>query len=121
METAAECVQPSSPQAVLFEKPSCYHDGHSHMGSGVLWKITITLHSPPLHQEMQLEIVLCKEEGIYEFFPETPPSSLGPKSSEMNQKTVKTSETSPYFSLFFGKADIRFSVPKMKKHKNQLL
>ena len=30
------------------------------MGSGVLWKILVTPHSPPLHQEMQTEIVLCK-------------------------------------------------------------
>ena len=35
------------------------------MGLGVLWKIIVTQHSPPLHQEMQLENVLCKEEGIY--------------------------------------------------------
>ena len=34
------------------------------MGSGVLWKIFVTQHSPPLHQEMQLEIVLCKEAFI---------------------------------------------------------
>ena len=27
-----------SPQAVLFEKPLYYNDGHGHMGSGVLWK-----------------------------------------------------------------------------------
>ena len=50
-----------NPQPVRFEKPSCYHDGHSHMGSGVLWKIIVTQHSPLLHQEMQLEIALCKE------------------------------------------------------------
>ena len=54
-----------SPQAVLFEKPSCYHDGHSHMGSGILRKIIVTQHSPPLHQEIELEIVLSKEEDIY--------------------------------------------------------
>ena len=56
--TATEYVWSLSPQAVLFEKPSFYHDGNSHMGSGVLWKIIVTQHSPPLHQEMQLEIVL---------------------------------------------------------------
>ena len=42
---------PSSPQAVLFEKPSCYHDGHSHIGSRILWKIIVTQHRPLLHQE----------------------------------------------------------------------
>ena len=43
----------------------CYHDGHSYMGSGVLReKIIVTQHSPLLHQEMQLQIALCKEEGI---------------------------------------------------------
>ena len=35
------------------------------MGLGVLRKIIVTQHSLPLHQEMQLEIVLCKAEGIY--------------------------------------------------------
>ena len=36
---------------VLFEKPSwCYHDGHSHMSLGVLWKIIVSQHSLPLHQ-----------------------------------------------------------------------
>ena len=35
------------------------------MGSGVLWKIIVTQLSLPLDQEMQLEIVLCKEEGLY--------------------------------------------------------
>ena len=30
------------------------------MASGELWKIIVTQHSPPLHQEMQPEIVLCK-------------------------------------------------------------
>ena len=30
---------PSSPQVALFEKLSCHHDGHNHMGSGVLWKM----------------------------------------------------------------------------------
>ena len=39
---------------------------------------------------MQLEIVLCKEEGIYEFCAEMPPSSLGLKSSDMDWKTVET-------------------------------
>ena len=29
------------------------------MCSGVLWKIIVTQHSLPLHQEMQLDIVLC--------------------------------------------------------------
>ena len=28
-------------------------------------EIIVTQHSPLLHQEMQFEIVLCKEEGIY--------------------------------------------------------
>ena len=28
-------------------------------------KVIVIQHSLPLHQEMQLEIVLCKEEGIY--------------------------------------------------------
>ena len=28
----------------------CYHDGHSHMGSGLLWKIT--QQSLPLHQNL---------------------------------------------------------------------
>ena len=41
---------------------------------------------------MELEIVLCKEEGIYEFCAETPPSSLGPKSSDMDLKTVAGSD-----------------------------
>ena len=59
----------------MFEKPSCYHDGHGHMGSEVLWKLIVTQHSPPQHQEMQLE---------------SSPSSLGPKSSEMDLKTVET-------------------------------
>ena len=112
-ETAAECVWPSSPQVVLFEKPSCYHDGHSHMGSGVLWKIIVTQHSPPLHQEMQLEIVLCKEEGIYKFCTETLLSSLGPKSSEMDRKTVETCSLVRLtwfhtFQLVFGKNGERF-------------
>ena len=35
------------------------------MGWGVLWKIIVTKHSLPLYQEMQLEIVLSKQEGIY--------------------------------------------------------
>ena len=41
------------PQAVLFEKPSCYHDGHSHMGSGEYsnWKIIVTQYSALLNQE----------------------------------------------------------------------
>ena len=39
------------------EKPSCNHDGHSHMGSGILRKIHCHSTSPPLHQEIQLEIV----------------------------------------------------------------
>ena len=30
----AECTWHSSPQVVLFEKPLCFHDGNSHMGSG---------------------------------------------------------------------------------------
>ena len=61
------------------------------MGFGVLWKIIVTHHSPPLHQEMQLEIVLCKEKGIYSFLRRNAqPSSLGPKSSEMDRKTVET-------------------------------
>ena len=59
------CTWPSSPRVVLFEKPSCYHDGHSHIGLGVLWKIIVTQHSPLLHKQMQLEIVLCREECIY--------------------------------------------------------
>ena len=100
-------------------KPSCYHDGHSHMGSGVLWKIIVIQHSMPLHQEMQLEIVLSKEEGIHSFCTETMPTSLGPKSSEMEQKNesvnVFSGQTSPYFSLFFRKTDFGFYEPKMKK------
>ena len=47
------------------------------MGLGVLRKIIVTQDSPPLHKQMQLEIVLCKEKGIYKFCAETPPSSLG--------------------------------------------
>ena len=43
---------------------------------GLLWQIIVTQHSLPLHQEMQLEIVLCKEIGIHEI-------SLGPKLFEM--------------------------------------
>ena len=41
-----------------------HHATMGHIGSGVLWKIIVTQHSPPLHPEMKLEIVLCKEEGI---------------------------------------------------------
>ena len=41
------------------------------MGLGVLLKNIVTQHSLPLHQEMQLEIVLYKEEGIYSFCTET--------------------------------------------------
>ena len=53
-----------SSQVVLFQKPSCYHDGHSHLCLGVLRKIIVTQHCLPLHQEMALEIVLCKEAFI---------------------------------------------------------
>ena len=52
---------------VLFEKPSRYHGGHSHIGSGVLWKIIVTQHSPPLHQEMQLELYHAKRKAFIHF------------------------------------------------------
>ena len=48
-------------------------------------KIIVSQHSLPLHQEIQLEIALSQEEGIYSFCTETP-SSLGLKSSEMDRK-----------------------------------
>ena len=35
------------------------------MGTVVLWDIIVTQHSLPLYQEMQLEIVYCKEVGNY--------------------------------------------------------
>ena len=85
------------------------------MGSEVLWKIFVTQHSLRLHQEMQLEIVLCKEEGIYKFCPETPPSSLGP---EMDRKTVETGSLVRRVLIsacFWEKTDIGFYVPKMEK------
>ena len=66
------------------------------------WKIIATQHSPPLHEGMQLEVVLCKEEGIYKFCAETAPSSLGPKSSEMDRKTVETWSDVSTFQIFLG-------------------
>ena len=51
---------------------------------------------------MQLEIVLCKEKAIYSFWAEMPPSSLDPKSSEMD---VLWSDEST-FQLVFGKIQI---------------
>ena len=82
------------------------------MGSGVLWKITVTEHSLLLHHEMQLEIVFCKEEGIYSFCAETPLSSLG--WTERQCKCVLWSDKST-FQLFWGKMDVGIYVPKMKK------
>ena len=75
------------------------------MGSGVLWKIIVTQHSPPrMHQEMQLEIVLCKEEGIYSFCAET--AVLWAQShlrwTERQWKRVLWSDEST-FQLVFGK------------------
>ena len=81
----------------------------------VLWKIVVTQHSLPLHQEMQLEIVICKDNLKKKFLHRTP-SSLGPKSSEM-EKTVKTCSLVRRVHIsacFWKKTDIRFYVPKMK-------
>ena len=47
-----------------------------------------------------------------------PLSSLGPKSCEMDRKhsgNVFSGQMSPHFSLFLGKTNIGFYVPKMKK------
>ena len=38
--------------------PYCPNTTMMNMGSGVFWKITVTQHSPPLHQQIQLEIVM---------------------------------------------------------------
>ena len=38
------------------------------MGSGILWKIIVTQHSPPLHQEMQFVIVLCTKRKAFIHF-----------------------------------------------------
>ena len=40
---------------------------------------------PPLHQEIQLKIVLCKEQGVY-FSTETSPNSLGKSSESVSVK-----------------------------------
>ena len=37
------------------------------MGLRVLWKIIVIQHSLPLHQEMQLEVVLCKKNAFNNF------------------------------------------------------
>ena len=107
---------PSSPQVVLFEKPSCYHDGHSHMGSGVLKKIIVTQHSQLLHQEMQLEIVLCKDEGIYLFCAEMllrAQSHL--RWTKRQWKRVLLSDESTVY-LVFGKN--RHSIQRAKDEKD---
>ena len=102
----------------VFEKPSCYHDGHSHMGSGILWKILVTQHSPALHQEMQLEIVLCKEEGNLLILHRNASEFSGPEviwDGPKGSGNMFSGQMSPHFSLFLGKTDNGFYVPKMKK------
>ena len=69
---------------------------------------TLSLNTvPPLSQETQFKIVLCKEEGVYSFCTETPLSSVYPKSSEMDRKTVEVCslvrQSPHWYSLFFGK------------------
>lgn len=39
-ETTVKC--PSSPQAAMHEKRSCYHNEYTHKGSEVVWKIIVT-------------------------------------------------------------------------------
>ena len=74
------------------------------MGSGILWKIIVTQHSSPLNQEMQLEVVLCKEEGLINFR----------KNTERPYKRVLWSEES-IFLLDFGKNGQRILCTKDEK------
>ena len=95
----------------------CLRNHHATMMDIATWagstlKIIVTQHSLPLHQEMQLEIVLCKEEGIYKFCAEMPPSSLGRSHlrwTERQWKRVLWSDESTFQLVFFG-----FYVPKKK-------
>ena len=68
----------------------------SHMGLGVLWKIIVTQHRCILF--------------IYSFSAEMPLSSLGPKSSEIDRKTVETCKST--FQLVFGKNRRRILLAK---------
>ena len=54
----------------------CLRNHHATMMATWARQYLLSLNSLPLHQEMQLEIVLCKEECIYLFCSEMPPSSL---------------------------------------------
>ena len=83
--------------------------GYIQMGLRVLWKIIVTQHSPLLLLEMQLEILLCKEEGIYSFCAETLRNThrvlwalSHSKLTERQQKHVLWSDEST-FQLVFGK------------------
>ena len=58
------------------------------MDSEVLWKSIVTQHNPLLHQEMQLEIVLCNNTLWNNFAQKC--CSLCLKSSEMGRKMVET-------------------------------
>ena len=89
---------PSSPQAILFEKPSCYHDGHSHMGSGVLWKIIVTQQSVAASRNATWNCIIAKRKAF--ICVETPPSSL--RWTERQWKHVLWSDEST-FQLVFGK------------------
>jgi len=49
------------------------------MCSGVIWKTIFTEHSLTLHQEMPLESLLRKENGLHQFYVEMPGEFSGPE------------------------------------------
>ena len=71
------------------------------MGSGILWKILVTQHSPPPHQEMQLEM---QKRTAFINFAQKHRWVLGARSNlRWTERQWKRGQTSSHFSLFLGK------------------
>ena len=107
------------PQAVLFEKPSCYHDGHSRMGSGVLWKImSKSTQSKPLIKKCNLKLYYAKRKAFINFAQKCRRVLLAgshPRWTERQWKHVFGSDEST-FHLVFGKNRRRSLDAKEKKY-----
>ena len=85
---------------VLFEKPSCYHDGLSHMGSGLsLNTVTCVTWNGTWNCILQRgrHLLISHRNGTEFSGPEV--IRDGPKDSG----NVFSGQTSPHFSLFLGK------------------
>ena len=59
------------------------------MGSGILRKTNVSLHSSSLHLQVQIKTLQCKVKALYQQHPEMLPASLGSSSSEMDWHKVE--------------------------------